>query len=75
MEATALSRAGGDTGGTLAALGEDAPGAKIMHAVERNVAAPTPVKEVSASTTASEAEICKGTMTEVDKVEEPCNAP
>jgi hypothetical protein len=34
----ALSRIGGDTGKPGAALGEDAPGAKSMCAVARNVA-------------------------------------
>jgi hypothetical protein len=33
-----LSRIGGDTGKPIAALGENAPGAKSMNAVARNVA-------------------------------------
>jgi ATP-binding protein involved in chromosome partitioning len=48
-------RIGGDTGKPVAALGEDAPGAKSMYAVARNVAAR--VAEVSASSTAPEVQI------------------
>jgi ATP-binding protein involved in chromosome partitioning len=48
-------RIGGDTGKPVAALGEDAPGAKSMYAMARNVAAR--VAEVSASSTAPEVQI------------------
>jgi ATP-binding protein involved in chromosome partitioning len=48
-------RIGGDTGKPVAALGEDAPGAKSMYAMARNVAAR--VADVSASSTAPEVQI------------------